>query len=1032
MDRNISRSATWALPSAIVALCMLRLAPAPGDEGAKLPAPAKRAVDFARDIQPIFAKHCLSCHGSEKQLSGLRLDREGDALRGGDTGVAWRAGKSDESLLIKYVAGLDPDVVMPPEGDKLDDNQIGLLRAWIDQGARWAVDNTPSSTVAKSDHWSFQPIVLLGEPPVKQTEWVRTPIDRFILARLESEGIAPAPEADRPTLIRRLSLDLLGLPPTPAEVDAFVGDDRPDAYEALVDRLLASSHFGERWGRHWLDLARYADSDGYEKDSPRPHAWRYRQWVIEAVNRDLPFDQFTIEQLAGDLLPDATIEQKVATGFHRNTLTNREGGVDQEEFRVSAVVDRVNTTASVWLGLTLGCAQCHSHKYDPLSLREYYGMFGFFNQGQEVDLPAALPREAEAYAKAKAAHDTAHAPFEKNELPARRQAWERNLDLSALAEWRPLEAESITSTGGVKFARQTDGSYLATGESPPADTYAFTVKDELTGVTALRLEVLADKSLGAQGPGRAGHGNFVLSEVRVARHEGNAAPVAVALQSPWADFSQEKYPIAAAIDGDPKTGWAVSPQFGRRHVAHFDIGGDLNAPGGTLVITLVQEHGAQHTIGRFRLSVTGAARPIGGETLPDEILSIVKRPSAERTADERAALDTWYRSIDPELARLRQAEIEHARQAPAPPATLAQTLAEVSPARKTHIHLRGDFLRKGDEVAPHTPGVLPPLKGTPGRSLQRLDLARWLVSPANPLTPRVTMNRVWKHLFGQALVSSMDDFGTRGEKPSHPELLDWLAGRFTTPPEGEVPWSIKRMIRLIVRSSTYRQASRPRAELLERDPKNTLLARQNRFRVEAEVLRDLYLASSGLLHPAIGGPSVRPRQPAGIAELTYAGSARWVESTGADRYRRGLYTWFQRTSPYPMLMTFDAPDSNVTCTRRERSNTPLQALTLLNDPVFHECAQALGRRMFQHQPGDVAARLQLGFRLCVGRVPTPEELDQLRELAREFRSAAAADPSSAARLAGEPKPAETDLPDVAAEIAVARILLNLDEFVTRE
>ncbi len=494
----LAAACAWIVP---VTNSMAHNADDPAAIADRLPPPAKIQVDFSRDVKPLFAKYCLNCHGPDKQQAGLRLDVQGDAVRGGDSGAAFEVGKSGGSLLIKYVAGLDPDIVMPPEGDKFSRDDVALLRAWIDQGAKWS-DDPGNEAKSNATHWAFRPIQRPLLPKIKLENWVSNPIDRFILAKLEPKKIAPAPEADRRTLIRRLSLDLLGLPPAPAEIRAFLDDTRPDAYELLVDTLLASPHFGERWGRHWLDLARYADSDGYEKDSPRPFAWRYRNWVIEAINNDMPFDQFTIEQLAGDLLPNATLEQKVATGFHRNTLTNKEGGVDQEEFRVAAVVDRVNTTSTVWLGLTLGCAQCHSHKYDPILMHEYYGMFAFFNQGQEVDLAAPLPDEAEKFAQAKRAYDAAHAPFlaaisdfEKTQLPERQAAWERDLDKSSLPAWTTLEPVSITATGGAKLVRQADGSYLATGENKPVETYTLQIKVNLQGITAFRLEVLPFKLL---------------------------------------------------------------------------------------------------------------------------------------------------------------------------------------------------------------------------------------------------------------------------------------------------------------------------------------------------------------------------------------------------------------------------------------------------------------------------------------------------------------------------------------------------------
>jgi hypothetical protein len=692
-------------------------------------------------------------------------------MAGGNGGAVIVPGKSADSRLIHAVAGGDPDVKMPPEpGKPLTAEQVGTLRAWIDQGADWPEQAGPAAPApVKSSHWAFQPVKRPSVPVSREpTASERNPIDAFIRARLEKEGLSPSPEADRVTLIRRVSLDLTGLPPTPEEVDAFVEDESPDAYEKVVDRLLASPHYGERWGRHWLDSARYADSDGYEKDGGRPFAWRYRDWVIAALNDDMRFDRFTIEQLAGDLLPDATTDQKTATGFHRNTLTNKEGGVDAEEFRVAAVVDRVNTTGKVWLGLTVGCCQCHDHKYDPLSQREYYQLFAFFNSDREVDLPA---------------------------------------------------------------------------------------------------------------PNRA------------------------------------------------------------------------------------------------------------------------------------------------------------------------MTLA-AGPPRPTHVMIRGDFLRKGVEVKPGTPAVLPTM--TPGSPATRLDLARWLVSEQNPLTPRVMVNWVWAKYFGRGLVPTPEDFGTQGEKPSHPELLDWLAAEFPnpspTPPrsgEGLSPpakgaggsgaWSLKRLHKLVVTSATYRQSSRVTTAMFLRDPLNVLLARQSRLRLESEIVRDNALAASGLLNRTVGGPSIRPRQPPGISELTYAGSARWPETKGPERYKRGMYVWFQRTSPYPMLTTFDSPDSNVCVVRRERSNTPLQALTLLNDPVFVECAQAMAKRVLTEQKaGTDAERLGYAFRLCLGRGPADRERERLLTLLGDLRTLTAKDRAGAAKLVGGHQPEGVSPAEAAAWVALARTLLNLDEFVTRE
>jgi mono/diheme cytochrome c family protein len=879
---------------------------------AELPPAAKSPVDFDRDIAPIFDQHCVACHSAEKQKGGLRLDSR-DALAGGDSGVVIEPKQSADSLLVRLVAGLEPDKIMPPKGDRLTADQIGLLRAWIDQGAKWP-DAGPGESAVKSDHWAFQPRRRPPVPNVKNSAAVRNPIDKFILHRLERENISPAVEADKHTLIRRLSLDLIGLPPTPAEVDEFVRDERPDAYERLVDRLLASPHFGERWARHWLDQARYADSDGYEKDTGRPFAYRWRDWVIDAINRDLPFDQFTIEQLAGDLLTDATLDQKIATGFHRNTLTNKEGGVDQEEFRVKQIVDRVNTTGTVWLGLTVGCAQCHSHKFDPLTQREYYQLFAFFNSSNEVDLPAPLPGDAEKYAAAKQAFDAAHA-----KLVAARTKHETELAAKQV-EW---EASAKVEAG--------------------------------TEIAAIR---------------------------------------------------------AVPVD--------------------------------------------------------------------------------QRTEKQREQLAAHIRSQDAGWIKLKKAEDDHLKKAPKPDESKVPTLAEpASKTRETHVLVRGDFLRPGTIVTPRTPAVLPPMSlvasvdagtaapcapedspnsqpSTLDTPPSRLALAKWLVHSDHPLTARVTVNRIWLPLFGRGLVNTPDDFGTRGEQPSHPELLDWLASEFVegsrvesresrestndaaartsrlSTLDSRLPWSRKQLIKLIVSSATYRQSSKTRLELIDRDPQNVWLARQNRLRLEAEVIRDCALAVSGLLTPTVGGPSVRPPQPAGISELTYAGGAKWAESTGADRYRRGLYIWFQRTSPYPMLMTFDSPDGNVCTVKRERSNTPLQALTLLNDTAFVECAQALGRRLIAagvppsggEGPAKAGTptpdRIRHAVRLCLNRDPTERELLLLAGLYEDLSQGFATNTEAAAKLAGKSPPIGVAPQEVAAWVAFARTMLNLDEFYTRD
>ncbi len=1012
--------------------------------------PQTDKVDFVRDIQPILAQHCISCHGPDMQEGGLRLHIRKAAFDGGDSGPVIVPGKVDNSKLITLVTvGNDEGLTMPPE-TPLAAEQVALLKRWISEGAVWPKNAAQDDTV-KSDHWSFQPISRPVPPEVLGTDWVQNPIDRFVLSRLEAEGFKPSPEADRTTLLRRVYLDVLGVPPTPAEVEAFLSDRQVGAYERAVDRLLAAPAYGERWARHWLDLARYADSDGYEKDLGRPHAWRYRHWVIDALNENLPFDRFTIEQLAGDLLPEANIERKVATGFHRNTLTNREGGVDREEDRVKQTVDRTNTTGAVWMGLTVGCAQCHTHKYDPLTQREYYGLYAFFNSLQEVDLPAPLRQDGEdEYRRAKEDWDLRLAMLKtkidhaaKEQLPARQLAWEADALAQAGSGWQVLQAVQAVSANGATLEIQPDGIIWVTGETPASDRYTLTFATSQPGITGLRLEALADPKLPGGGPGRVSHGNFVLSEVRatIRTAEGGDAKV-VRFQQASADFSQGKngaeWPVAAAIDGDLKTGWAISPEMGKDHVAVFEITDDVEiARGSQLVIELDQQYGSQHTLGKFRVSVTTATRPVRQGGLPDSVVQALQVAGEKRTAAQHKAIADYYRGIDPPLARL---DAELAALQKAEPkrkdGSMAQTLADLTTPRTTRVLLRGDFLQPGPEVVPHTPAVLPPLKKVSEGAGQpnRLDLANWIVDPENPLTARVTVNRIWQRYFGQGIVESSHDFGTQGDRPTHPELLDWLASEFMGS-----GWDLKALHRTIVTSATYRQSSAARPELRQRDPYNKLLARQNRLRVQAEIVRDLALAASGLLEPRVGGESVRPPQPADIAALGYAGSVKWPVSTGADRYRRGLYTFFQRTVPYPMYMDFDSPDSNEVCTRRERSNTPLAALTLQNDPVFVECTQALARRIVAEplSQGDLqhacADRINRAFLMTLARRPAPNERDVVMQLLRDVENYLSSQPNETKALAGTlPRPVNASDLELATWAVVGRTLLNLDEFITRE
>lgn len=989
-------------------------------------------VDFAREVQPILASKCYECHGADVRKGGLRLDLKRDALMGGDDGAIIVSGKSVESLIFKKVSATDSAKRMPPKGEPLTAQQVATLQKWIDGGAVWPDDAATVAGKAQSQHWAFQPVKRLVPPKVKGSKWVANPIDAFVLARLEQEKIKPSPEADRYTLARRLSLDLLGLPPTVAEVEAFVNDKSPDAYEKVVERVLASPHFGERWGRHWLDMARYADSDGYEKDRTRPFAYVYRDWVIKAINEDMPFDRFSIEQLAGDLLPKPTHEQIVATGFHRQTLTNTEGGVDQEEFRTKAVVDRVSTTSSVWLGLTMACAECHTHKFDPITQREFYQFYAFFNNASEKNVPSPQTDELAKYNEAKAQWDIEERKLKgqldayvKNDLLAKQVSWEKTAQVK-MTPWTALKPAKVTSLNGATLKVQKNDVVVSEGTLPDTDTYTVEVTVEVNRITGFRLEAVDDKSA-KKGPGRAKDGNFVLTKFSVKAVLPNGEERAVKLGNPQATFSQNQFPVANALAGQATSGWAVAPKFNESHAAVFETEDDLVLPeGAKLVFTLEHNYKTTYLLGQFRLSATEAQRPLKADFNPAGVASALAKSAEQRTKKESEALAKYYREeVDVEARKLQAFIDAHVKKAPTYPATTAAVIEEEKGGRKTQVHVRGNFMDRGAEVQPGVPSVLPIIH-TRSEKADRLDMAQWLFDPANPLTGRVTVNHIWKNLFGRGLVNTVDDFGTRGDKPSHPELLDWLASELP-----RLKWSRKEMIKLIVMSNTYRQGSAIRPELMTRDPLNTLLARQNRLRLEAESVRDAYLAASGLLARKVGGPSIKPALPDDIAALGYANSVKWQESKGEDKYRRGLYIFFQRTVPYPMLMTFDAPDSNVACMRRERSNTPLQALTLLNDPVFFECAQALGLRMADVPTSDVGEKIREGFQYCFGRPPSKAEAKRLEELYTEQVKLLEVRPENAKKLVGA-KAAEADAPAKAALVAMARVLLNLDEFITRE
>ncbi len=995
---------------------------------------ATPAVDYLRDVKPLLETHCTSCHGLNEQQAGLRLDAAALMVKGGDRGTAIVAGSPEKSLLITAVKGNGDLLRMPLELDPLSNEEIALLERWIAQGAPAPADEKFAPTPRKrSSHWSFQPIRAAAPPATTHLAWVKNPIDHFIAARLEQQGMKPSPPADRATLIRRLSIDLRGLPPSVEEVQAFLADDQPGAYERLIDAMLASPRFGERWGRHWLDIARYADSNGYTIDGARS-IWKYRDWVLDAVNSDLPFDQFTVEQLAGDLLPNPQPSQVVATGFHRNTLINQEGGTDQEQFRVEAVADRVSTTGAAYLGLTLGCARCHEHKYDPVSQREFYQLFAIFNNADEPNLSLPTREQAEKLQELQQQLKEAETALKEHDRQAqtRQKAWEASLEgVATEIEWTVMEPAAVASTGGAALKVLDDRSVLVSGNVPGSDAYEVNLGIPAKTVTAVRLEALTHESLPRTGPGLAGNGNFVLTDIRfrsaVEGVDDDRLPIASAV----ADHSQPKFPVEDAFDGDAvQSGWAINQpadnKLNTNRTAIFVLRDPLPTNSAPFIVHLRHAHANRYSLGRFRLALTSA--PPAAITASPEIRRALAIPASERTAEQEQTLLEEFRLHDverkPLVERVDQLKSAMASLQKQIPTTMV--MKERSTPRETHLHVRGDFLRHGAKVVPGVLEVMHPLPESVQRP-NRLDFARWLVDPANPLTPRVTVNRVWQQLFGRGIVETEDDFGTQGALPSHPELLDWLALEFI-----RQDWSLKQLIRLIATSAAYRQSSEATEEQLRRDRFNIWLGRQNRLRMEAESIRDTALTASGLLSDKFGGPSVFPPQPQGIYIFTQ-NNKNWKVSEGDDRYRRGMYTYFWRSSPDPFLMTFDAPNANVSCTRRVRSNTPLQALTLANDAAFVEMAQALATRVLVERPAaNDRTRLTYAFQLCLARTPTAEELSLISAYLDRSRAAYADDLAGADDASPAGRPQDISTVETAAWTSVARVLLNLDEFITRE
>jgi len=997
---------------------------------------AASSVDFKRDIQPIFERRCYECHGPNKDKGGLRFDRKATVFGGADSGKPVIVpGKSADSPLYQHITSTDTDEMMPPKGERLSESQVALIKKWIDAGAVW-----PDDAGQQQKHWAYAHPGFPTPPKVKNTKWPRNAIDRFVLARLEQEKLKPSPEADRAVLLRRVSLDLTGLPPTLEEVDAFLADKSPEHYEKAVDRLLASPTYGERWARPWLDLARYADTQGYEKDNRRT-MWPYRDWVIKALNDNMPFDQFTIEQIAGDMLADPTQEQKVATGFHRNTMTNTEGGTDNEEFRYEAVVDRINTTFAVWMGTTLNCAQCHNHKYDPFTTKEYYQIMAFLNHTADADADDEKPtmkifkpgqekqlkklRDAEKAAE-KELNDAVSTPG----FAQAQTEWEAQI-ASEQTAWETLDPTEFKSEGGATLRKNNTRSIIAEGINPTNDTYVVTTSAGAGRFTGVRLEALETGSEKALG--RHTNGGFVLRQFDLTvKPDANNPAKSAKWKNVSADFSQKNFDVTNLVAGTGD-GWAVGTPEEKNRVrrsAYFALTEPLElGEGAKLTFTL--RHSDKHpgsNLRRFRLYATRAEKVGPPTKLPDDVRAALAVAVDKRDLKQRVAVRDHYKSIDPALKPLRDALAKEKKAADEFDAKIpiSSVMVELEKPRETRRHVRGAYLTKAEVVTTGTPASLHPL--STNLPSNRLGFARWLVDTNNPLTARVIMNRFWEQYFGRGIVETVEEFGKQGEPPSHPELLDWLAAEFM-----RTGWDMKAMHKTIVMSATYRQTSRVPPELVQRDPNNRLLARGPRVRLEAEMVRDQMLTASGLISHKIGGPSVMPPQPDGVWQVVYSGD-KWETSKGEDKYRRGLYTFWRRTAPHPAMISFDAPSREFCVLRRNRSNTPLQALTTLNDPAAIECAQAIARKVVGTSGGDLKARATHAFRLVLARAPQPKEIERLTALFQSELKNYQADSKAAEKMAGSragESLSTTDNAELAAWTVVANVLLNLDEAITK-
>ena len=1029
-------------------------------------------LSFNRDVRPILANNCFACHGPDEKKRETEWHFDTREAMFMDEAII-RPGSAANSLLVKKITEPNPEDRMPPpdSGHALTDKQIGLLKRWIDEGAKW------------DSHWAFTAPVRPELPPVRKDEWVRTPIDRFILARLEREGLKPSPEADRATLLRRVTYDLTGLPPTPAEIASFLADRAPDAYEKRVDALLASPHYGERMAMPWLDAARYADTHGYHIDSLRG-MWPWRDWVIKAFNRNLPFDQFTVEQLAGDLLPEATLDQKIASGFNRNHMINFEGGAIAEEYQVEYVVDRVEATSSAFMGLTMGCARCHTHKFDPITHKEFYQFFAFFNSVPEVGLdgrtgnaapvlPLPSPEQQARLEELDSAIKLRDAAIAEDVVKPLQARWEERMletvppiagnspiahyefdgsfsDISGRYQHgRTIAGEPTFDAGQIARAASFDGdvevSFGNVGAFDRGDTFSLATWIKGRG----SLPMAAFQKL--EGPDRRRGYEWIFDDIVLVDIQKWAARLTVRLLSDAPAGALEVrtrerltlgdwYHVAFSYDGTGKAAGLRLYLNGR--LLETDVVRDTLA--GPIRTEAALRVGSQALGAPFRGQLDDLRlynRVLGADEVAQLALhyrtrAILSGVTGKRSRDEAQALRDYFltygapdelRTAYRELRTLRTQRTDLQKTIPT-----AMVMAEMKVPRDTFVLARGDYRNQTEKVQPGVPSMLPPLPA--GAPLNRLTLARWLVDPGHPLTSRVAVNRFWQMYFGYGIVKTQEDFGVQGELPVHPELLDWLATEFV-----KSGWDVRAMQRLIVTSATYRQSSVLTDTLHERDPENRLLARGPRGRLPAELVRDAALAASGLLDDRIGGPSVLPYQPKGLWEEMAFGEGfsaqSYEQSHGRDLYRRGMYTFWKRTVPPASLATFDAPDREKCTARRAMTNTPLQALVLMNDPTFVEAARALAQRALLEGGKDEKTRLAFAFRLATARTPSRKESGVLRGLLKGRRDTFMRDPRAALKLlnVGEsPRDRSIDPVELAAWTTVTSAILNLDETITKQ